>query len=84
MSTDIQVPTIPAPVLALSSGDVYASAQGMKNYFGDGAESEARRRAQRCADECDSQGRAIWLAIAAAIDTLQPNPAASAKQRSGG
>ena len=81
MSAGTMAPPIPAPGLALSSSDVYASAQGMKNYFGDGAEREARQRAQNCADRRDSEGRAIWLAIAAAIDTLRHDP--SAKRNTG-
>jgi len=68
---------------ALPSADVYASANGMINNYGDGAESQARQRAQRYAGRHDSEGHRIWLAIATAIGVLQHNAPAHAKRSTG-
>ncbi|MBC8036341.1 MAG: hypothetical protein H7X89_03895 [Rhizobiales bacterium] len=69
--------------LTLPSADIYLSAHGMMENFGGGAESESRRRAARYGDRGDSEGSAIWLAIATAIDALRHNAGAAAERNTG-
>lgn len=58
--------------MKLPPPDIEASAQGMMHVFGDRAARHARDTATRCAKRRDAEGENTWLAIAAAIDAMQP------------
>jgi len=54
--------------------NINVSALGMIKNFGERAAFEARVTADRCEGRHDPEGRDTWLAIAAAIEVVQPPP----------